>query len=1028
MSSVAFTKTSVAPGPGAKGTGISPMTNRGHGPGGSPGAGKAPYCHIEDLVSVGVDLDPHTPLRKVLEIGDAHMRQAMTYNDFRRPDLALQEYIKAFTIAVDKVPRHKDYPTLKSDPGQLNRLYNALKTKITTNGAIFDKIKEDIKEDNRRSGVEPTSSPSVSAELTRMQLSNAPPATISQARMNGSTGIQSNGTQNEVGISSKNGNTNDYNTSIRVEPKGKPPVQPKPRALHGNAIHQTSKASPEDLASRFARLRDSQKSGKSDNPPKFPSVNTSMPAMPKLPEAIYSPARGTVTSEVANLPSSTPRGMFSRTNSITSTPTIPTCNSTENMVMAVSREQFATAQSYYTSQPPFQASQVKIPQGETIAAATLANLMARNVQILLIDVRDRRSFDDGHIRSPRTICVEPEILMRENISADEIADSMVLAPPNEKLAIEQRDKVDLVVIYDQESAYVPTRITGDSREMILHNIRQALSHYSYSRPLKNSPKLLNGGLASWLNEFGEISLETSDTASKRVPLSSARSRTKTKTLSQDEIDRFEGLIQEDRTGIPDFDYVKSRDDFVRRYPSIGGAPESMITPAHEELNMQQQEFISGMALAPPRRPAPAVPRTRYSGLDSRDDGSDFGALAMRHIPMAQGARNAPRTGLYSTGNSCYCNSTVQALLHSPGFIDELLASNWPEVWRRNEGDEPYGPQLLCKILKNLLRWLHAAQFKTIRPSTLIDYIGSISERYSAVEGVIRLGDGEQHDVHELLSLFETEIRGETDLTLNHLVEDPKIPPNSSPMVKSALTRLLGELKRHSTLNFMDRHFGLTKLVSLTCGHCNETKYVPDFQTHIVYHNDAQRSNILDTFKSKAHTGEPSGWTCDCGIKGAAISREPFLSFPPLLRINISKHKYDPYTKRHTKELRHVNFPYNLDLTGCAVDLQVRQEFANLMPEPYNKNFVAPCEYELYAIQIHEGATATSGHYWTFVRTEVEDTWILLEDANVKYIEGNEWRQTYRDMLRCRKDRAPVVIWYKRKDIPWNWKNQPKAKW
>lgn len=294
--------------------------------------------------------------------------------------------------------------------------------------------------------------------------------------------------------------------------------------------------------------------------------------------------------------------------------------------------------------------------------------------------------------------------------------------------------------------------------------------------------------------------------------------------------------------------------------------------------------------------------------------------------------------------------------------------------------------------------------------------------------MIRLGDGNQHDVHELLTLFETEIRGETNLTLNHLVEDPKIPPNSSPIVKGALTRLLDELKRHSTLNFMDRHFGLAKLGSLACGHCNETKHVPDFQTHIVYHNDAQKSNILETWKLKAHTGEPSDWRCDCGIKGETISRELFLSFPPLLRIHISKHKFNAYTGEHTKALRHVNFPYNLDLTGCAVDLQVRQEFANLMPEPYNRNFVVPCEYELYAIQIHEGATATSGHYWTFIRTEVEDTWILLEDANVKYIEGNEWKKIYRDMLKCRDDKAPVVIWYKRKDIPWKWENQPKAKW
>lgn len=690
MSSVAFTRTSAAPDLGAQSKMVSSTSGdiktMAKGSGSPAGPGKAPFRHIDDLVSVGVDLDPHTPLRKVLELGDAHMRQATTYNDFGRPDLALQEYIKAFTIAVDKVPRHKDYPGMKSDRGDLNRLYNALKSKITTNGATFDKVKEHIKQDNRRSGVQPTTSLKKSSEL---DVPN-PTTTVSNGKK----------------IS---------NESDGHQTKTRPVVQPKPQALHGKAvaINQTQNTSSEDLANRFARLR-----------------------MPKVPEAIYNPVRGTVTREIANLPSSSPRGLFSRTNSTTSTPSASARLSTENAIRAFGSEQYVTANTYGTPRSSTAPSRPRIPSGDTITAKALAGLVAKynsQIELLIIDVRDRESFDEGHINYPRTICVEPAVLMRENISADEIADSMVLAPPAERLAMEQRDKVDLVVIYDEDSISLPSRVTGNYSEMVLHNIWQALSFYSYDRPLKYGPKLLKGGLDSWVKEFGEPSLEISNTLSNTLPLNTSSSlgsrngrryRHKTRTLNADEVGWFENLIQEETEGA--FDYVKSREDFIRRYPSITGEAESMTAPATEEyteprriLGTQEEDFLAGMAPAPPRRPAPAIPRTRYSGLESRDDDASTGALAK----MAPGAASIgqPLVGLDRGSNGCFANSTLQSLLTLPLFIDIILSDDWPQNSRDLDPGTraPARPQLLSKILKNQLQWMRRKQFRTMKATTLM---------------------------------------------------------------------------------------------------------------------------------------------------------------------------------------------------------------------------------------------------------------------------------------------------------------------
>lgn len=737
MSSVAYTSASTAPKIDTRGTMALSATvvSGANGKGSIGGPGRSPFRHIDDLVSVSVDIDPHTPLRKVLEIGDVHMRQATTFNDFRRPDLALQEYIMAFTIAVDKVPRHKDYPSMKSDRGDLNRLYHALKLKITTNGATFEKIKDDIKQDNQISGVQPTTSTNRSSSSDILERNNISSNTSQPTQLIVSKDTRKNYAEDEHNTSITNG--------AGAGPRQKPTVQPKPQALHGKAIKQTQKSPQEDLADRFARLRESKKlastiPGECSPAQSLPTLDTSVSvaAMPKVPQAIYNPARGTVTSEVANLPSSSPRGMFSRAKLITPTPSVPSRMLMENAIATSSREQFVAANTYGASEPWKTSERARISADDTITATALANLLNQHspsVDILIIDVRDRESFDEGHIKSHRTICVEPEILMRESISAEDIVDSMVLAPATETLAMEQRDKVDLVVIYDEDSTSIPSRVTGSSSEMILYNIRHALSYYSYSRPLKADPKLLRGGLDAWIHQFGEQSLETSDTVPSHArgsikPTSGygsrRRSRIKSRPLGSDEVKQFEAFIQQD--GDEMFDYIRSKDNFVRREPNSAATPESMSHSLPQKLSQpghalgpQEEDYLDTIGPAPPRRPAPAVPKTRFSGLESTDDDEPtFGAYAK----MASGSglnSEMTLTGLANGSNNCFANSAMQAFLASPRLAEEFLSPNFPQNWRQASGPEPTHPQLLCKIMANSLQWMNKRQFKVMKLALLM---------------------------------------------------------------------------------------------------------------------------------------------------------------------------------------------------------------------------------------------------------------------------------------------------------------------
>ncbi|KAI8631329.1 cysteine proteinase [Xylariaceae sp. FL1651] len=982
---------------GASGTGVA---GRGaHS--GNFGPGKAPFRHIDDIVSVSVDLDPHTPLRKVLEIGDAHMQQAISYSQFRRPDLALQEYIRAFTIAVDKVPKHKEYPSLKSDRGGLNRLHHALKVKITNNGATFEKIKEAIKEDNLRSGVRPTTLAATSSNHLLLNLPSVPSSVPLQ-------------------------HSTDGRDTVQMDRKPKPTVHPKPQALHGNSIKPPSDKGSSDLAARFAKLRDSQESricpspvpspnpiGSSYQPPL--SVNSSVPTMPKVPDAIYSPARGTTTSEVANLPSSTPRGMFSRTNSIVSLPSTSSRMSMESAIRSFNGEQFVAAHTYGESQGSSSTTKLRIPRGDSITVKDLVRCMNHgdaNVKILLIDVRDRQSFDEGHIMSQRTICLDPTILSRENISAEEIVDSMILAPPKEKLAFEQRDKVDLVVFYDQDSESMPKKISGDIQEMVLYNVQQALAHFSYPKQLSHAPKLLVGGLDAWVDEMGEQSLETSSTqaisSSATSTSVSTRQRLRNRTLKPDEVNVIEAMIGRDKTG--QFDYARTRDEFMRRFPSVA-EPESMTSDGGEDSSVQSsnaegEEFLKDITPTPPIRPKPSVARTRYSGLESTDEHSAPGGLAMMANPQINLRGNRVPTGLVNPGNWCYSNASLQALLVSPGFVDEFLDTQWPTKYRPNvPAGNPSHNQLMCKILGNLLQWLSKRYFRTMKTTTLMHYLRSIHTGYRVNGNMIRFGDNSQHDSDEFITFIFGQLGAETRIELT-----------KNPLPTLDLTKpvdfAVHEWGNRSVYHIIHRHWHLMEIETYTCNTCRAQNFISAdgerYQLPVPHEHD--KGTLEEQIRDHFAAEERIEAKCDnCESLGKIVTRQ-IVRLPPLLRVQLQRS--DPITGN--KVMSRLRFPFdNFDLHSYALDARHRSAIAKMLGGEAAEGFDVPTQYNLYAVVVHAGSSPNSGHYISYVKGR-DGKWTQCNDT---YIREQFDDKRFRDRLYdCARGYTPVQLYYKRIDV------------
>ncbi|KAI9835887.1 MAG: hypothetical protein M1819_001785 [Sarea resinae] len=248
--------------------------DNGEDAGNTPGKGTPGrrYPHIKDLAAQATSqVDPYMSIGKLLQYAEQSAKQADSYLDFRRPDLAYVEYLRASHIMAKVIPTHKDAPSLNGDRGTLWRLNKAVIKKIDSQHPKFDHVKEAIIEDNLQSGVQPK--PLLGEPLADIVRSGPSPRPLSfQAgglrdnAMPLSNGVSTAGNsrtpspprRKPVGAAADRGFSRDASSHSPAFGRAKPAASPKPERLLGRAasLNERSSSNPTDiLAERFAKLR-----------------------------------------------------------------------------------------------------------------------------------------------------------------------------------------------------------------------------------------------------------------------------------------------------------------------------------------------------------------------------------------------------------------------------------------------------------------------------------------------------------------------------------------------------------------------------------------------------------------------------------------------------------------------------------------------------------------------------------------------------------------------------------------------------
>ncbi|TQV98150.1 hypothetical protein V2A60_006174 [Cordyceps javanica] len=993
--------------------------------------GKPALPHIDDVVALPTDLDGKKPLKWLLEQAEIALRQSEMSRDFNRPALALKDFIRASVITVQLVSHHRDYLMLKEGRGELAKKHTALMTRIKQQSDIYDQIKKDIIADNKRTGVLPKSQRLAHPQSNGNNSSTTPTATPASNR-----------------------------PAVTASGKVKPKVQPKPQSLQGNAVvgHARSSSASTvniDLAARFANLRGPQATPGQDprikthpmpplkpagprdmpsSPQKSePSAVNGMPSLPKMPDAIYHPTRGSISSDVGRPPATTPRGSHSRA---TPTPSL------SNMPSPVSARQ---SMEYFPPVPVNTTGSKSLLQkpdcdGETdsIMAEELFKAMKKSGSVLIIDIRSRAEFDEGHIMSSSTICVEASILLRDNISASEITESLVLSPNQEQSQFDRRNEYELVVFYDQDSEEIP-RSPRSSDDMVIVSLHRALVHFNYDRELRQAPRILKGGLDAWVDLMGSASLQTtSSNSTSHTPASRARSGTFQRRRSKyirplraDEVKVWQQTLEnEDISANQPPEYHRSTESFLRRYPPVLTEQESMTSSPASEQPPQYNSLHNidpyNDLPSPPTRPAPSVPRLSYSSLSHTSDEVDRfqqpaaprQTVRSKKVPeQMTGDGYKLYTGLNNPHNWCYANSTLQSLLASPDFGKELSDSTWKTEYRapKKDTEKIEHAQLMIHIISNLFHWMSTGNLEVMKAQTLMDYSQHICKKSRSNA---QFGGTQQQDAQEFMSFLMEHLHDETNSRRNRKGNAMQPNTKSQPLLYSAVQYWYNHLQYNDSI--VDKHWRGLELSTVQCLDCHTKTYTfsPFEWIPAPVALGSTRQTLEQSLHQHIANNTLDDFSCDkCRRNTRAMQSISFARLPPLLCVCFRRFNYN----QATGDIKKSTAPVTWDFNDFDFSPYFYENGNGRSPPGTNDHhaYEGPFRYECYAVIVHAGSRTDNGHYFAYVRdqsTHDPYAWLCCNDSRVTRVRigSNDRDDIQNEVFKSGQDRVPYLVFFRRK--------------
>ncbi|CAG7720835.1 unnamed protein product, partial [Allacma fusca] len=280
-------------------------------------------------------------------------------------------------------------------------------------------------------------------------------------------------------------------------------------------------------------------------------------------------------------------------------------------------------------------------------------------------------------------------------------------------------------------------------------------------------------------------------------------------------------------------------------------------------------------------------------------------------------------GIINLGTTCYVNALLQLWFHNPIIRPAILS--WRPSYVTEEGK--YQPLCLMGHLQAMFARMKVSKRSAIDPTTLIEYLN--------------LNTGEQQDAQEFAKLF-----------------------------MSVLSTLAQEDNVSKELN---RAFEGTSMFEMECKACHSKYGTEEKFTELdlcVKDVKDTTASFLKLFTEEELSGDNQYLCPSCCGKTDAIRRFQLLNLPPVLNIQLLRFIYDKDSRRKKKVSTPYYFPEILDMKHYVQ--------CNSSKTIDDRQYV----YQLTGYLVHNGISASSGHYVAHIRDIRTGAWLIFNDEAV----------------------------------------------
>lgn len=325
---------------------------------------------------------------------------------------------------------------------------------------------------------------------------------------------------------------------------------------------------------------------------------------------------------------------------------------------------------------------------------------------------------------------------------------------------------------------------------------------------------------------------------------------------------------------------------------------------------------------------PAVGSHRKKGLWQKEP-SELSKLGKDPSDEARESPDHP-CGLNNLGNTCYVNSALQLLFALPPFRRALYRL-----------EPALAEHSIVRELRDLFLQLHLGPKSSADPS---DFVKSLSLDHTV-----------QQDGQEFLKLLLTML-------------ESKFSRSSLREVKEVIPSLFRGTYCYRTM----------------CGQCQRAS---EGSSRVQFFYElplqVQSCNTLHDSLMKAleaeHLSGDNQYLCEyCHQKVDATRQMVLGQLPPYLCLSLQRFVFNYQTMDKMKATSKLQFPLVLDLDQVVAMTQLDPSTPSTAKGPDGAN---PGEYELMAVLVHKGTSASHGHYVAHVRHLGQ--WYRYDDETVE---------------------------------------------